>query len=142
MKKIKQFLLISVGCLSFVLGVAGSFLPLLPTTPFLLLSLYCFTQSSEKFNKWLKSTKIYQEYVGEFLKHRSFTMQKKVKMLISIYIMVGISVYFVPILFIKAMLIFLLISQTIILLFFIETREKENIKKTNKIQIEKDSTSA
>ena len=138
MKKIKTFLLISIGCLSFLLGVIGSFLPLLPTTPLLLLSLYCFTQSSEKFNKWLKSTKIYREYVGEFLKHRSFTMGKKVKMLISVYIMVGISIYFVPMLLIKAILIFMLVSQTIILLFFIETREKESIEKTNEIRIEED----
>ncbi|MEG0496947.1 MAG: YbaN family protein [Carnobacterium sp.] len=138
MKKIKTFLLISIGCLSFLLGVIGSFLPLLPTTPLLLLSLYCFTQSSEKFNKWLKSTKIYREYVGEFLKHRSFTMEKKVKMLISVYIMVGISIYFVPMLLIKAILIFMLVSQTIILLFFIETREKESIEKTNEIRIEED----
>lgn len=139
MKKIKTFLLISVGCLSFVLGAVGSFLPLLPTTPFLLLSLYCFTQSSEKFNKWLKSTKIYQEYVGEFLKHRSFTMEKKVKMLIGVYIMVGISIYFVPILFIKAILVFMLVSQTIILLFFIETREKKSMEKINEIRLEEDS---
>lgn len=139
MKKIKTFLLISVGCLSFVLGAVGSFLPLLPTTPFLLLSLYCFTQSSEKFNKWLKSTKIYQEYVGEFLKHRSFTMGKKVKMLIGVYIMVGISIYFVPILFIKAILVFMLVSQTIILLFFIETREKKSMEKINEIRLEEDS---
>ncbi len=139
MKKIKTFLLISVGCLSFVLGAVGSFLPLLPTTPFLLLSLYCFTQSSEKFNKWLKSTKIYQEYVGEFLKHRSFTIEKKVKMLIGVYIMVGISIYFVPILFIKAILVFMLVSQTIILLFFIETREKKSMEKINEIRLEEDS---
>ncbi|MGB3160337.1 MAG: YbaN family protein [Carnobacterium sp.] len=129
MKKIKKIILISVGCLSFALGLIGSFLPLLPTTPFLLLSLYCFTQSSEKFNQWLKSTKIYQEYVGEYLKYRSFTFEKKIKMLISIYIMVGISIYFIPLLLVKGMLIFMLISQTVILLFFIKTREKETIEK-------------
>lgn len=129
MKKIKKYVLMSIGCISFVLGLVGSFLPLLPTTPFLLLSLYCFTQSSDKFNRWLKSTKIYQEYVGEFLKHRSFTLEKKIKMLISVYIMVGISIYFVPFLLIKGMLIFMLVSQTIILLFFIKTRKIENVEK-------------
>lgn len=123
MQQIKKYLFITVGWLSFILGAIGSFLPLLPTTPFLLLSVYCFTQSSEKFNLWLKSTTLYQNYVGEFLKHRSITLDKKIKMLISIYLMVGISIYFVPILFIKAMLVFMLVTQTIILLFFVKTRK-------------------
>lgn len=123
MKQLKKYSLIIVGLASFVLGAIGSFLPLLPTTPFLLLALYCFTRSSEKFNWWLKSTKLYQNYVGEYLEHRSISFDKKIKMLISIYIMVGISIYFVPILLIKVMLGLMLVTQTVVLLFFVKTRK-------------------
>lgn len=123
MKQVKKYSLIIVGSVSFVLGAIGSFLPLLPTTPFLLLALYCFSRSSEKFNWWLKSSKLYQNYVGEYLEHRSISFDKKVKMLISIYIMVGISIYFVPLLFVKVMLSLMLVIQTIVLLFFVETRK-------------------
>ncbi|ALV21793.1 MULTISPECIES: YbaN family protein [Carnobacterium] len=123
MKQLKKYSLIIIGLASFVLGAIGSFLPLLPTTPFLLLALYCFTRSSEKFNWWLKSTKLYQNYVGEYLEHRSISIDKKIKMLISIYIMVGISIYFVPILLIKVMLGLMLVTQTVVLLFFVKTRK-------------------
>ena len=123
MKQLKKYSLIIIGLASFVLGAIGSFLPLLPTTPFLLLALYCFTRSSEKFNWWLKSTKLFQNYVGEYLEHRSISIDKKIKMLISIYIMVGISIYFVPILLIKVMLGLMLVTQTVVLLFFVKTRK-------------------
>ena len=59
--QMKRHFLISVGILSFLLGSAGVLLPVLPTTPFLLLSGYCFAHSSNKFNDWLKKTKIYQK---------------------------------------------------------------------------------
>jgi uncharacterized protein len=52
MRKYKILLIIG-GCISLSLGIVGIFLPLLPTTPFLLLSAYCFLKSSKKMYSWL-----------------------------------------------------------------------------------------
>jgi uncharacterized protein len=51
----KKKILLTLGFLSLILGIIGSFLPLLPTTPFLLLSAFLFSKSSEKWYNWLIS---------------------------------------------------------------------------------------
>ncbi|SFH72241.1 YbaN family protein [Pisciglobus halotolerans] len=128
MKRLKKILLVSIGLISFILGAIGSVLPLLPTTPFLLLSAFCFIRSSEAFHRWLKTTRLYQRYVAEYLETRSISMRNKLNILLSVYIMVGISIYFTPLPLIRLMLVFMLVTQTIVLFFFIPTRPVEKEK--------------
>ena len=58
-----KIIYLSLGMVSLGLGILGIPLPILPTTPFLLLAIACFARSSKRFEKWLYNTKLYQTYV-------------------------------------------------------------------------------
>lgn len=60
-KQVIKSIYLLIGSISLVLGALGIFLPLLPTTPFLLLTAYCYSRSSEKFHLWL----IHHEHLGQ-----------------------------------------------------------------------------
>ena len=70
-------LYILLGCLSLGLGVLGIFLPLLPTTPFLLLSAALFARSSQRLHSWLLSHPVFGEYIRAFLEDRSIPRRVK-----------------------------------------------------------------
>ena len=123
MRQMKRYFLISVGVLSFLLGSAGAILPLLPTTPFLLLAGYCFARSSNKFDVWLKRTKLYQIYASDYVETKSIPKYKKWKILISSYILMGISILLAPLQPVKVMLIVLALAITIVLVFVVPNRE-------------------
>ena len=60
---------LSIGLLSLGLGIAGVFLPLLPTTPFVLLSAFCFSKSSERLHNWLLNHKLFGKLIKDWQKH-------------------------------------------------------------------------
>ena len=74
-------LLIVLGLIFFGIGAIGVVIPVLPTTPFLILASMCFMRASDKFNDWLKSTKIYQDYAADFVRDRSMTFKRKAKLM-------------------------------------------------------------
>lgn len=76
--KIKNMLYVSLGFLFLGLGIAGIILPLIPTTPLLLLASYFFVKGSKKFERWFKGTSIYKNHLEQFIKERSMTRKKKI----------------------------------------------------------------
>ena len=87
---------LSLGFVSLGLGILGIPLPILPTTPFLLLAIACFARSSKRFEKWLYHTKLYQSYVADFRENKSIAKERKKKIIIQIYVLMGISIFFAP----------------------------------------------
>ncbi len=65
-----KILFIIFGIISFILGAIGVVLPILPTTPFLLLSAFLFSKSSDRFHEYLIQTKLYQKYINEMVIER------------------------------------------------------------------------
>ncbi len=73
----RSFLIFS-GSLAVGLGIAGIFLPLLPTTPFLLLAAYCYVRSSERLYLWLISNRWTGEYIRDYREGRGIPRKTKV----------------------------------------------------------------
>ena len=116
-----------VGLLSLGLGVLGIFLPLLPTTPFLLLSIACFSRSSKRFENWLYHTKMYQIYVADFRETGTIAKERKKKIIVSIYILMSISIFLAPIIWVKIGLLGLTIFITYYLFKVIPDKEQKSL---------------
>lgn len=72
-----RFLFWSGGTASLILGILGIFLPVLPTTPFLLLTAYLYTRSSERFYNWLMNHPYLGPYIRQWVDHRTLTLNTK-----------------------------------------------------------------
>ena len=116
-----KYLLVTLGIIFAGIGFVGIVVPLLPTTPFLLLAAICFSRSSKKFNRWLVNTKIYDEYVESFKRDRGFTLKKKFKILTSLHILMGISIFIIDNFYIRITLLIMLFIQTVVLFTFVRT---------------------
>lgn len=82
-----------LGFVFFALGMTGMLLPVLPTTPFLLLSGFFFARSSSRLNGWLRSTKAWRAYVQPFIEKQSISASTKARILIISFIAMSISAY-------------------------------------------------
>lgn len=100
----KQAAFTVLGLISVALGTAGILLPLLPTTPFLLLSAYLFAKSSPRWHDWLINHKHLGPYIHAWRNKTGLTVAQKLRIGISFTIVMGISIYFCPMVSIKYML--------------------------------------
>lgn len=91
----KKVLLIIIGTISLVLGFIGIVLPILPTTPFLLLSLFCFIRSSRRLYNFVISNKYLAPYVKDYISGNGIPMKAKKKSIFLLWITIGFSVVFV-----------------------------------------------
>ena len=88
---VRSWLLMIAGVVSVVLGAIGVFLPLLPTTPFLLLAAACFIRSSERLYEWLIHHRWFGSYIRNYREHRAVTLRAKVVALALLWIVIGYS---------------------------------------------------
>ena len=95
MKGLKRSLLVVSGTLCVALGILGIFLPVLPTTPFLLLAAVCYARSSKRFYDWLMSNRWCGAYIRNYREGRGITLKHKIATLSLLWLTIGYSAIFV-----------------------------------------------
>lgn len=80
----KRIIYIILGILGLGLGALGAVLPLLPAFPFLMLAAFCFGRSSEKLDRWFKSTKLYKNNLETYVKGQGMTRKTKIRIMVTV----------------------------------------------------------
>ncbi len=86
--------LIAAGLLFVGLGVIGVFVPLLPTTPFMLLAAACFARSSRRFHDWLLANRTFGPLIYEWRRYRSIPLRTKIMAIALMAFTLGASIVF------------------------------------------------
>ena len=88
-----RMLLAGLGIISVGLGIIGIVVPVLPTTPFLLLAAYLFVRSSPKLHHWLLTHRIFGKYISSYLIHKAIGRGVKVSSLLLLWSTILLSIY-------------------------------------------------
>ncbi|MEJ9279937.1 YbaN family protein [Ureibacillus thermosphaericus] len=132
MKPFVKTLLIIIGLISLALGVFGIIVPLLPTTPFLLLSAACYIKSSEKLYQWLITHKVLGLYIQSFRSGKAIPIKVKLMAIGTVWLSFGFSAIFVvDHIWLKAFFIFGALFWTVIVLSVKSFRKPSNHENTN-----------
>jgi uncharacterized membrane protein YbaN (DUF454 family) len=91
-----KHLLNLIGCIAVVLAVFGVFLPLLPTTPFLLLASACFVRGSPRLHNWLRTNRVFGAYLRDYEDGRGIPLRGKVVVLVLMWASLAWSMTRVP----------------------------------------------
>lgn len=110
-----------LGFLSLGLGIIGIILPILPTTPFLLLTAFCFVKGSDKFDRWFKGTSIYKKHLESFEKNRAMTLKTKITILLMADIMLLFPIILSNSIHLKIFIVVLMIFKFYYFIFRIKT---------------------
>jgi uncharacterized membrane protein YbaN (DUF454 family) len=98
-------LFLAAGTVALLLGLIGIFLPLLPTTPFVLLAAACYARGSRRFYDWLLAQRTFGPIVHEWQQHRSIPYRTKITAIVLMSLTLATSiVFFVKPVWLKAIL--------------------------------------
>ncbi|HLS17631.1 MAG TPA: YbaN family protein [Paenalcaligenes sp.] len=94
-----------VGTLSVSLGVLGIFLPLLPTTPFLLLALACYMRGSERMSVWMLNNSLFGEQLRNFQVKKAIPKRTKIWAISLTWVSLAVSAWIMPVAWARPILI-------------------------------------
>ena len=113
-EKLKKGLLIFAGTVSTAIGIIGIFVPILPTTPFLLLAAACYLRSSRRLYNWLLNNRLFGAYVRNYLDGRGMPRKIKIATILLLWITIACSIIFaVQALVIRVILLVVAVGVTV-----------------------------
>jgi uncharacterized membrane protein YbaN (DUF454 family) len=94
-EKLKRQLLLAAGTLSLAVGLIGIAVPVLPTTPFLLLAAACYLRSSRRFYNWLMNSRFLGNYIRNYIEGKGLPVRVKLFIIILLWATISLSIWLV-----------------------------------------------
>lgn len=125
MNSAKKVLLVALGTLSLAIGIVGAFLPVLPTTPFVLLAVFCYIRSSQRMYTWVMNSRFAGKHVHNVLQGHGIPLSIKILSVSVSFVMIGYVSIFVTESFLARMLLGVLFVVQVYFMVRIKTLGKE-----------------
>jgi uncharacterized protein len=123
---IRKAALIFCGTVCVGLGVLGMFLPLMPTTVFLLMAAYCYSRSSDRFHTWLLTNRLFGKYISNYKSGKGIPLRQKWTTTIVLWLSIGFSIWMIGGGFWLTLLLLAVAISVTIHLFMIKTYREES----------------
>lgn len=119
---IKKLTLLILGFTFLILGTIGIVLPVLPTTPFMLLAAGCFSGSNKKMENWIKKNKYFGIYIENYQKGTGVPKKIKIKSIIYLWLSLSICFFFIKNIWV---IIMIFIIGSIVTVYLMSLKKKE-----------------
>lgn len=120
-----KYAYIGIGLLSLIIGAIGTVLPILPTTPFLLITAFCFAMGSRRFHDWFITTKLYQKHLASYVRERTMTIKSKITILVYASAMLIIAFILINNMHVRLTILFIMVFKYYYFLLKIKTKEQD-----------------
>lgn len=105
-QKIVRALFFVAGTVSLAIGTIGIVLPILPTTPLLLLALACYCRSSKRMTKWVLTNKYFGSYIRRYKEGKGISIKTKIATIATLWIAISYSAVFIVNIWIVQLILF------------------------------------
>ncbi|WP_066192549.1 MULTISPECIES: YbaN family protein [Gracilibacillus] len=127
MRKIRRLWFLTMGTLSLLSGLIGIIVPILPTTPFIILAAFCFGKASPRLHHWLITNRYFGRYIADYQQGKGVPVKIKIGAVCLVWTSVVFSLFFIPLSAIKVMMIGIAIFVTIFIFTSPLLKEKQDV---------------
>jgi hypothetical protein len=137
---LRKWLLICAGLVSVVVGVIGIFIPVLPTTPLLLLAAACFIRSSDRLYRWLINHKWFGPFIRNYRAYKAITLRMKIVIIFLLWGTIGHTAFVVINAWYLRLILLLVAAGVTVHVLSMKTLTKEMLSEHSNLECEKERT--